>query len=329
MTAEPRFHVLLCSHNGARFIEAQIASILDQGPAIAAVHVHDFASSDGTRAVLERLETAAGGRLELTFHPEAPGALASFLTAMRQTAPTLPAGALVFFSDQDDIWLPEKLATIEAEIAGRGLSTDEPFLLFHDVRVVDEALQLLRPTYYTGNPFRLPRDLTPSRVLMANPAIGHTMLMSLPLLRLVAEWPDGRRYLMHDWLALLIASRLARVEHIATPLSLYRQHGGNVLGAYKARRRLVSVARLLRFMDGMIIQAVSFSRAIERVPGRRPGTRSALERWCRRGYRSAALGLAAGAVTHGPTWQRKAIGALLLARAIIGPAPDGWGRELR
>lgn len=322
------FHVVLCSHNGSAFVEDQIESILRQGDGVAVVHVHDFASTDGSREVLDRIKAKAGSQIDLHHHSDAPGAAASFLRALQCTAPVLTERSLVFLADQDDIWLPEKLAIIRAELERRRLSPAEPFVLFHDVCVVDDRLQVMRPTYYTGNPFRVPRDLDQTRLLMANPAIGHTMLLSPALIDLITAWPDSDRYMMHDWLAMLIASRAGRVEQIPMALSLYRQHANNVLGAYRTRGGAASVSRLLSFTDRMVDQAVSFARAAHDLSANRLIASSGLEAWCRRGYRPAALALSAGAVVRGPTWQRKAIGLLLLTRAIIGSS-NGKNRRGR
>ena len=324
-----RFHVVLCSHNGAAFIEDQIASILRQGDGIAVLHIHDFASGDNSRELLDRLKAQVGSRIQLHYHPDAPGAAASFVRALQHTAPLLTEQSLVFLADQDDIWLPEKLSTINTELERRRLSPAEPFILFHDVHVVDDTLQMIRPTYYTGNPFYVPRDLDRTRLLMANPAIGHTMLMSPALINLMTSWPDTDCYMMHDWLAMLIASRVGRIEQIPMALSLYRQHENNVLGAYRTRGGIASVSRLLRFTDRMVVQAVGFARAAHDLSTKRAIASSGLEAWCRCGYRPAALALSMGAVMRGPTWQRKAIGLLLLARAVIGPAngKTGQGRS--
>lgn len=317
MTEDYRFVVILCSHNGDRFVREQIQSILDQDERVEAIHVHDFASRDDTRMVLQAIRAEAGDVVRLTFHDHAPGASASFLEALRHVAPLLDERTFVFLADQDDVWLPGKLATVRREIERRSLNAAEPTLLFHDVQVVDATLGSIRATYYTGNPFRVPRDLDPRRLMMANPAIGHTMMLSGALVRIIADWPESDRYLMHDWLAILIASRLGRVEVIPQALSLYRQHDANILGAYRTRGKIASVSRLLRFIDRMIQQATAFSRAL---PTPRAGAvGSGLERLCRRGYRSTALALSWAALVHGPTWQRKAISLLLIARAIAGP----------
>lgn len=316
MTEDYRFAVVLCSHNGDRFVREQIQSILDQEERVETIHVHDFASRDDTRAVLQAIQAEAGNVVRLTFHDHAPGASASFLEALRHVAPLLGERTLVFLADQDDVWLPIKLTTVRQEVERRRLDAAEPMLLFHDVQVVDAALNPIRPTYYTGNPFQVPRDLDPRRLMMANPAIGHTMLLSAALVRIVADWPESDRYLMHDWLAILIATRLGRVEVIPQALSLYRQHDANILGAYRTRGRIASVSRLLRFIDRMIHQATAFSRALPTTSAR---ASSRVERLCRRGYRSTALALSWAALVHGPTWQRKAISMLLFARAIAGP----------
>lgn len=317
-----RFHVVLCSHNGEKYIQDQIRSILRQSETIDAIHVHDFASTDGTLAVLDNLRSESGGKLAITRHSDAPGTSASFIRALQLTEHLLGEQSYVFLTDQDDVWLPEKLATIRRELAHRQLAPNEPFVLFHDVQVVDEELRLMWSTYYTGNPFRLPRDLDGVRLMMANPAIGHTMLLSPPLVHKIVAWPETEHYMMHDWLAMLIASRIGRIEHVPLALSLYRQHNNNVLGAFRTRPGVPSVTRLLNFVDRMVIQATSFSHAIRLLPAR-GGVRSieqrCLETLCRQGYRASAVALSIAALVRGPTWQRKAIGLLLLARAFIGP----------
>lgn len=323
------FHVVLCSHNGAPYLRDQIESIARQGGGIVRIHVHDFASRDGTRTLLETLREEIGQRLLVTFHEDAPGASASFIRALRQTVPLLSPDSMVFLADQDDVWLPEKLASIEDWLDRAELTAQEPLVLFHDVRVVDESLNLLRPSYYTGNPFQLPRDLDPTRLLMANPAIGHTMLISAPMVRAVAAWPDAERYLMHDWLAMLIASRIGKIVHIPQALSLYRQHGGNVLGAYRTGGRLVSLTRLHRFAGRVVEQALAFASASSLVGGSdlkwpvRPG----FERRFRHGYRRTALALFAASLWRGPTWQRKAIGVFFALQSLTGPpvAPQSKG----
>lgn len=324
------FHVVLCSHNGGEFIEEQINSILRQGAGAVSIHVHDFASSDATRAVLARLQEIAGHRLSITYHDDAPGAAASFVRALRLTTAALPDNCMIFLADQDDVWLPDKLGTIRAELSARRLSPQTPFILFHDVHVVDEALKTLRTTYYTGNPFRVPRDLDPVRLLMANPAIGHTMLISGPLVRQLVSWPETDRYMMHDWLAMLIASRIGRVEHIPIPLSLYRQHGRNVLGAYRTNG--ISVRRLLKFVDRMVTQTVAFTRAVHALDGAaevRIKRTAGWDKFYRSGYRPAATALSYQALIRGPTWQRKMLAVLLLLRAVLGPRSKtgDWSRS--
>ncbi len=318
--ADTNFHfsVVLCSHNGAAFIAEQIESILRQGDGIACVYVHDFASTDGTRLILDRLAAEHDGRLSVSCHADAPGAAASFLRALALTLPVLTDRSLVFLADQDDVWLPHKLATVRAALIERQLVPSEPFLLFHDVEVVAQDLRRLRPTYYTGNPFRLPRDLQRTRLLMVNPAIGHTMLLSVPLIRALVAWPNPDRYLMHDWLALLVAKEVGRVEPILTALSLYRQHDANVLGAYRANRP-PSLERLLQFSDRVVEQALRFARASHALGARRPGPTSPFDRLFRQGYRLTAIALSIAAAIRGPTWQRKAIGLIFLVRAIVGP----------
>lgn len=151
-------HVLLCSHNGAPFIAQQIASIRAQSRAVDVIHVFDHASEDGTREVLAQLaQDASEAPLELHWVDNAPGPALSFFNAMAQLAPKVGAGDCIFLADQDDVWLPGKVAAMLDAAAG----LPQPWALFHDVQVVDEALAPCSPLSTPATPMPCPVTSTP------------------------------------------------------------------------------------------------------------------------------------------------------------------------
>ena len=180
--------VILCSHNGARFIEEQISSIRAQTVPVDTIHVFDFASTDATRSILHRLATdAVLPRVFVKEHADAPGAALSFFRAFSEMAEVVSDTDCIFLADQDDVWLGTKVAQVTRRFDD-AVAADPTGLVavFHDVHVVDHALSPLRKSFYhADSPFALPRDLAPDRLLLANPAIGHTLAISGALLRAV------------------------------------------------------------------------------------------------------------------------------------------------
>lgn len=317
-------HVLLCSHNGARFIAQQIASIRGQSRAVDVIHVFDHASDDGTRGLLAQLAQEAGvAPLELHWVDNAPGPALSFLNAMAQLAPRLGAGDCLFLADQDDVWLPGKVAAVLAAAAG----LPQPWALFHDVQVVDEALAPLQPTFYTGNPYAVPRDLDARRLLLVNPVIGHTLVLSGDMLACMARLPEPSAYVMHDWAVALVAQRMQRLACVPQCLSLYRQHGANLLGASRQRSLGEQLRRGTQLAERVLVQAMAWARAQQggALPAASPAAQVPgwlSQPWSGRSRARVALHLAWHAVVSGPTPRRRAMGLFLVLQALR-PAAQG------
>lgn len=312
-------HVILCAHNGERFIAEQIKSIVDQARSVNYIHVFDFGSRDGTVDLIKRLQVETGQDvIHLTCYNDAPGASLSFFRAFTAFLPLLAEDDYVYLCDQDDIWQPQKTSVIAPLIEARIASNhNQALLLFHDVIVVDAALRTIISTFYTGKPFRLPRDLYPDRLLLANPAIGHTMVMSRSLLALVSEWATKDSYLMHDWCLVLFASRCGTVQFVPEALSLYRQHDANVLGAHRSRTFADRVHRTRGFATRVTRQARMFALDLARL--RAAGAASleprdlVADRWLATRPLVNRLQLAAMALTRGPTMPRRALALFILA----------------
>lgn len=319
-------YALLCSHNGESFIEAQMRSIISQSPNVDELHIFDFNSSDRT-VDIARAIAASQGTVEITIHTEsdAPGAALSFFRAMAWLAKRTDDADCVFLCDQDDVWLPGKVEAVLARYAAMARSGRKQVAIFHDVAVVDETLVTLAPSYYTGNPFDLPRDLAPDRLLLANPVIGHTLALSGALLKTVMRFAAPSGYLMHDWSVVLIASRVGSVEFVPKALSLYRQHANNVLGAHGRRSRLAVIGRAALFSCQVARQTVAFASDLHMLettdPSLRSGQRPAIDGLLISVVRHIPLSvyplLAVCAAVRGPTVRRKLLGVFIVGAGMV------------
>jgi glycosyltransferase involved in cell wall biosynthesis len=321
--------VVLCSHNGERFIEAQVESIRAQSRPVDAIHVFDFGSRDSTPSILARLAGDQRSPPVLArYFPDAPGAAQSFFRAFGEMSSIAGPTDCVFVADQDDVWIDSKVETVTPRFAQEieGVSS-RMLAVFHDVEIVDQDLHVQRPSYYTGNPFSVPRDLAPSRLLLANPVVGHTLAASGELLRQVSRNVTQRSYLMHDWATVLLASRFGRVVYIPQALSKYRQHDANVLGAFGRRRARDVLARTLNFARRVIAQSCTFVRdaeamldGLDAAAGARPRSDRQLACVLRRAPALAPAYLAGLAALTGPTWQRRVFAAALLLASFARPS---------
>jgi glycosyltransferase involved in cell wall biosynthesis len=213
----PRVAVLMSTYNGARHLEAQLDSLRAQEDIQVRVHVRDDGSTDGTIAVLN---SYAAGWPNLAPPTQGPnlGPAASFLELLVTAPDEVDYYA---FCDQDDVWLPDKLArAVEALSADAG-----PALYCSNVTCVDDNLAVLGTPRENGDP-RL------QHLLFENIAYGCTTVMNRAARQAIATRPPERGVIMHDWWCALVVAALGEVRYDPGSHILYRQHGGNTIGGH-------------------------------------------------------------------------------------------------
>ncbi len=218
-----RVAILLSTYNGRRFLHEQLDSFLAQTHADWVLHWRDDGSHDGSDMLLR--DFAAGpGHGRCIEHPEPMGnlgVLSSYMKLLRATAPTLGEADAIALADQDDVWLPEKVA--------RGLATlprgEGPALYCARYIRSDAALHRLGESEKLRRPAGFPQALT------QNVATGCTILLNRAAAMLVAASapPPGT---IHDWWCYLAVSAAGGIVlRDETPVLLYRQHDRNTVGA--------------------------------------------------------------------------------------------------
>lgn len=228
--------VLMCTHNGERYLRAQLDSIYCQASPPIALFVHDWGSSDGTIGILDAFSNSCKDRFPVFVfaHDTAPGPCRSFLRAIQEVIVSEHRFEYLALCDQDDIWVREKLETYKRIIAG---SDTPPQLLCSDVSLIDESGQLLSASFYTKKgAFREPWSIVDPSITLFNPVIGMTLCISRCSLRDMSP-AFVENWIMHDW-ALVILVALNRWEYrfVAQSLVAYRQHAANVVGASQGSR---------------------------------------------------------------------------------------------
>lgn len=97
----------MCTYNGVRFLEEQLRSILKQTRPVDEIVVCDDGSKDGTVALVERFAERYPDKIRLIRNPVNLGYTRNFEKAICNCS-----GDVIFLSDQDDIWMPDKVETI-------------------------------------------------------------------------------------------------------------------------------------------------------------------------------------------------------------------------
>ena len=243
--------VLLATFNGVRWLDEQLQSIVWQRGVRVSIVASDDRSDDGTAGLLD----AWAGRAPLYCLPTKDirmgNANQNFLRLIRDTP--LDDAEYFALSDQDDIWLEDKLQHAVASLtAGADAYSSNVCAFWPDGRaaVLDKA-QPQRPFDHVfessgpGCTFVFPRHRFEQ--LQAWVTAHHADLVSLKV---------------HDWLIYAHARERGWSWHIDPSIGLrYRQHGGNEAGANIGLKAIR--VRLRRIQSGLFRQeALAIADAI-------------------------------------------------------------------
>jgi glycosyltransferase involved in cell wall biosynthesis len=223
-----RVSVALCTHNGARFIGAQLRSIFEQTLLPDEIIVSDDDSTDATLEIIKR-EAAEhpDARITLTILENSP---ALGVTRNFEEALSACSGDLVALSDQDDVWHPTRL---EAMVSVFDSSRDVD-LIFSDARLVDAENEALGETLFAGlgitaaDKAMISSGSAFAALMKRNLVTGATVMLRRELVDRARPFPAS--WVHDEWLA-VVAAATGSVRLLDQPLIDYRQHGANVIGA--------------------------------------------------------------------------------------------------
>lgn len=253
--------VLLATYNGSKYLVEQLESILAQTYPNVRILISDDGSTDATMEILRQYHARWGTRLVLLPNPSAgKGVIRNFENLMLASLDDGLASWVVF-SDQDDVWYPEKIAVTLSEMrrteGSDGRNT--PCLVHSDLVVVDEELAVLSPSFARYQRM-MPGACSPLSLLSVNQVTGCTMMVNRALLQMALPLPTET--IMHDWWCALISGS-GRRSFIDTPLMLYRQHGANQVGA-KDRGLTTRLLRMCSNGPGIVRRVKALGHATYR-----------------------------------------------------------------
>jgi glycosyltransferase involved in cell wall biosynthesis len=311
--------ILLATHNGARYLRDQIDSLQAQTVENWSVVARDDGSSDETALILDEY-AAADSRIEIL-----PPAASRLGSATRNFAGLLQAArergaAYVLCCDQDDRWQPNKLERVLTRLREAENGGSIPCLVHHDLRVVDDRLEPIHPSYWAMMNLQPEGAARPQRLLSRNEVTGCALACNRALLEVALPVPD--RAIMHDWWLALFAGFCGRLLPIPDTLVAYRQHGSNVIGAKSYRAGLNPLQNWLatwrrgdeEFL-ATVEQARAFRKRIEKRADLEPASLAALDLYCE--LTSLPRTQRTGAMRRCDAWRRQWLLDIVLALRLL------------
>ncbi|KPC54416.1 glycosyltransferase [Amantichitinum ursilacus] len=201
-----RISVVMATYQGTAFLPQQLVSLAQQTRLPDELIIADDASSDGS------LDIAKSVALPFTVHyfrqAQRVGYAHNFAAAAGQAR-----GDLILFCDQDDVWLPHKIAQIEAQAA-----TSSAQVFTHDLSWFSAERPAAIPSYFAYlNQLGLDRAVCLKGCALAVRA------------EFIAQhgWPDPAAQMPHDFWFAFLGTALQQRAFIDPPLLRHRMHGGN------------------------------------------------------------------------------------------------------
>lgn len=201
--------VVMCTYNGERYLEQQIDSILSQNYQLLELIISDDCSTDNTINILEKYK--ANPVCRIFYQEKNMGLIKNFAFAASQAK-----GDLVSFSDQDDIWLENKIEKLAGAIGENPLVYSDSLLVDEDGNSLGKKMSDIR-SMYSGNDSR--------GYIFYSCVSGHGMMVkkellekSLPLLNQV----------QHDFWITFHAFLNGGIHYYDEVLTHFRRHTSSI-----------------------------------------------------------------------------------------------------
>jgi Glycosyltransferases involved in cell wall biogenesis len=222
--------ILMATYNGEKYIKEQLDSILNQTYKDITCFIHDDGSTDGTIDIIKKYAEDYPDKVRIVEGEPTGGSKNNFLFLLKEVE-----ADYYMFSDQDDVWLPHKISTlksgldeIEQELGDK--AADTPVMVFGDMKVVDEKLDVINDSFIRYNDLDT-ENLSINRLVVQNVVAGCTALFNRKLRDEGLKYKNQEKLRWHDWWLVLIASGKGKIAFHNESLQLYRQHNDNSIGA--------------------------------------------------------------------------------------------------
>lgn len=202
-----KISVVMATYNGAEFLKQQLDSILLQLPENGEIIISDDGSSDKTIDIIKQYNHA---QIRLVKNMGPKGAKCNFENALNHVT-----GDIIFFSDQDDIWKPGKIAHSMKYMS-------EYDVLVSDCNIIDEHGNEVLASYFK----RRNSGAGLLKNLWANTYLGCCLVINKKVLKIALPFPEDVS--MHDiWIG-FVGELFFKSYFLNVVLVSYRMHDKNI-----------------------------------------------------------------------------------------------------
>lgn len=230
MSYKPGIQILLAAYNGREYLSEQIDSILAQSSQDWQLLVRDDGSDDDTVRIIENYAHRLPDKIRLIIDNKGRlGASLNFGKLLEYAD-----AEYIMFSDQDDVWLPNKIEmTLNAMKTAEQIYPDKPILVHTDLQVIDSKLKPIADSLWNYQKLFPETGDNLNKIMAHNVVTGCTAMINKKAKAVSIPVPPEA--IMYDWWLALNVCRHGKIVYVSIPSVLYRQHSGNRVGAQEAK----------------------------------------------------------------------------------------------
>lgn len=217
--------IAMCTYNGEKYLQEQLDSLAKQSRLPDELVICDDCSSDKTMEILQNFVENSPFPVRLEQNEKNLGYIRNF-----EKCSQLCTGDIIFFCDQDDVWLPEKIERFME------FFENEPNvgMVISDVQMMDAHSKLLKSRYsYSIYPIAklekmIRRD---AAYFLCKISCSSWPGMAIAYRKSVGEILFPYPFVLaHDSWVLQTMCAVSQARIIPEPMVLYRIHEKNVVG---------------------------------------------------------------------------------------------------
>lgn len=250
--------VALCTYNGEKYIEEQLESILNQDQPIDEIVVGDDGSTDDTVKIVKKVLENANVSYQIIQNEKNLGYRKNFENVILHTK-----GDIIFLSDQDDVWMNNKVSTIVNAFD----KSPKCLLIFSDGEIVDSELNKLSLSLWDAvdyNRIKRKRGFKTWLDILLNGYYITGAATAIKRELFEKAYPFSNIWHHDGWLA-INAAIYGNIMAEPMSLFLYRQHSNNQIGVQTdlALNELIK-KRWLSLKSNIKIQNENHKKVLER-----------------------------------------------------------------
>ena len=215
----------MTSYQGEDWVDVQLATISAQTYRDWRLIIRDDGSTDRTRDIIRSWRDRFPERIVFLdeHEPKNLGDSGNFCTLLEDSSANY-----IMPSDQDDIWYADKVSKAVAYMQAleKQHGANKPLLVHFDLRMVDDNLREIHPSYCKYQGIRPWRKTTIGNLCLENAVHGCTIIMNRALIQ--RSMPRPQSGVAGDWWYAFVAGAFGAI-HASREITIdYRRHNRNI-----------------------------------------------------------------------------------------------------